>query len=196
KCLQKTATISLALLAITLALTLSSAHAHCPASTIPGILKYYGLPPSIFPGDAVSFSCDPVNQNSIRLNINLRGKCTVVNELGAIQNVLKCSEQISAVLSHDKLSEVKGVTVQLYVKLLPWLDAAPFGPLMTITGAEASYGLFNLKLFMFISDQGNSPAFPYMLFPNQAPKCSKLAFYDTVVANINQDIPFNPILVA
>nr|BAQ20625.1 photoconvertible water-soluble chlorophyll-binding protein 2 [Chenopodium ficifolium] len=193
----KPTTTSFALLAITLALALSSAHAHCPASTIPDILKYYGLPPSIFPGNGVSFSCGPVNQNSIRLNINLRGKCTVVNELGAIQNVLKCSEKISAVLSHDKLSEVKGVTVQLYVKLLPWLDAAPFGPLMTITGAEASYAPFNLKLFMFISDKGNSPAFPYLLFPNQAPKCANLALYDTFVANTNpEDIPFNPLLVA
>nr|BAQ20624.1 photoconvertible water-soluble chlorophyll-binding protein 1 [Chenopodium ficifolium] len=192
----KTTTTSLALLAITLAVTLSSAHAHCPASTIPGILKYYGLPPSIFPGNVQSFSCDLVNKNSIRLTINLLGECTVVNELGAIQNVLKCSEKISAVLSHNKLTEVKGVTVQLYVKLLPWLDAAPFGPLMTITGAEASHGPLNLKLFKFISDQGESPAFPYILFPNQAPKCTHLAFYDTVVANTNTNLPFNPLLVA
>ncbi|XP_021737819.1 uncharacterized protein LOC110704340 [Chenopodium quinoa] len=183
----KTATISLALLTLTLTLTLSSAHTKCPASSITEILKHYDLPPSIFPSNVQSFSCDLISKNSIRLSISLTGDCVVTRELIGVKNVVMCKQEISATLSYRELADVEGVTVDLSGNIPPW---TPKG-LMTITGGKV-YDFVVFKLFQFTSDRGDSPPFPFIAFPNEAPNCDpKPAF--VLSARL---LPFNPLLVA
>ncbi|XP_021751001.1 uncharacterized protein LOC110716661 [Chenopodium quinoa] len=183
----KTTTISLTLLALTLTLTLSSAQAKCPASSIPKILNLYDLPPSIFPSNVQSFSCDLITENSIKLSINLTGECVVTRELWGVKNVLTCKQQISATLSYRKLADVKGVTVDLSGNIPPPI---PTG-LMIITGGKV-YDVLGFKLFQFYSDRGDSPPFPFIAFPNEAPNC------DTNPSFVlsSRLLPFNPLLVA
>ncbi|XP_021721492.1 uncharacterized protein LOC110689054 [Chenopodium quinoa] len=180
----KTATLSLALLALTLTQTLSFAHALCPGfASIPEILNQYELPPSLFPDDVQSYNCHSLPNDSLSLTINLKGACTVTKALGPVKNILECQPTISATISTGKLSDVKGVTVQLYVEVLPGI-VVPFGPLMTITGAIRVFDeQYNLTCLKFTSNEGDSPCFPYSSFPKDPTKC------DISAANTNQDIP-------
>uniref|UniRef100_A0A803MYH4 Uncharacterized protein n=1 Tax=Chenopodium quinoa TaxID=63459 RepID=A0A803MYH4_CHEQI len=166
---------------------MSSTHAQCPAASIPEILNLYDLPPSIFPSNVQSFSCDLITENALMLSINLKGDCVVTRELFGVKNKLTCKQKISAILSYRQLADVEGVTVDLSGNIpLPF----PHG-LMTITGGKV-YEFLGSKYLEFISNRGNSPPFPFFAFPPNPPKCDPTP--PCVLPGCL--LPFNPLLVA
>ncbi|KAL2902886.1 hypothetical protein RDABS01_027968 [Bienertia sinuspersici] len=140
----------------------------CPGNSIPETLKHYGLPGGLFPNNVKHFSCEPDTHHSssaINMKIQLYGTCAVTRDVG-LKNVVKCAPEMSATISHAKLTNVKGVTVTLY------FFGIQYGEVMTVTQVVVEPAAFPLrKTLQFKSAQGlDSPKFPIFFFPDQPPK--------------------------
>ncbi|KAL2925317.1 E3 ubiquitin-protein ligase Praja-2 [Bienertia sinuspersici] len=100
------------------------------------------------------------------MKIQLYGTCAVTRDVG-LKNVVKCAPEMSATISHAKLTNVKGVTVTLY------FFGIQYGEVMTVTQVVVEPAAFPLrKTLQFKSAEGlDSPKFPIFFFPDQPPKC-------------------------
>lgn len=162
----KQAKISIFLALFYLYLTsLSSALSNCPGfNSIPDILRRYELPTGIFPDNVKSFSCVSDSDYSYKLTIQLYGVCQVTRSMFGVKNIVVCEPEISATISYQQLTNVKGVTVTLFV------NGGQVGELMTIKNVRA-VGQGSVRFLQFDSDKGSSPWFPYLDIVQEPPKC-------------------------
>lgn len=165
----KQAKISIFLALFYLYLTsLSSALSNCPGfpgfNSIPDILRRYELPTGIFPDNVKSFSCVSNSDFSYKLTIQLYGVCQVTRSMFGVKNIVVCEPEISATISYQQLTNVKGVTVTLFV------NGGQVGELMTIKSVRA-VGQGFVSFLQFDSDKGPSPWFPYLDIAQEPPKC-------------------------
>ncbi|XP_057525367.1 uncharacterized protein LOC130804790 [Amaranthus tricolor] len=139
-------------------------------NSVSDLLQEYDLPTGLFPDYVKSFSCERnKSDNSYNLSIQLHGNCKVTRTMFFVKNIVECQPQISAIVSKHKLTEVKGVTVSLYV------NNAQVGELMTITDVQV-VGKNDVKFLRFVSEKGPSPWFPYVDIVKEPPKCDP-SFY-------------------
>ncbi|CAO2819978.1 unnamed protein product [Amaranthus hypochondriacus] len=149
----------------------SATDPNCPDfNSVSDLLKKYDLPTGLFPDYVKSFSCErSQSDDSYNLSIQLYGKCNVTRTMFFVKNIVECQPQMSATVSKHKLTQVKGVTVTLYV------NNVQVGELMTITDVQV-VGENNVKIIRFVSDKGPSPWFLNVDIVNEPPKCDP-SFY-------------------
>ncbi|CAO2819981.1 unnamed protein product [Amaranthus hypochondriacus] len=161
-----TLTISLFFGLFFLNVTSSSATiSNCPDfKTVAAALRHYDLPTGLFPDYVKSFSCQRDSVNSHKLSVQLYGHCTVTRSLFAVKNIVECEPQMAATVSYHQLSDIKGITVTLFV------NGGIVGEVMQVTDVRA-VGIGFAKFLQFDSDKGPSPWFPYLDIAQEPPKC-------------------------
>ncbi|CAO2840027.1 unnamed protein product [Amaranthus hypochondriacus] len=173
---------TLTLLFLTLSLSSTAATTDCPGyDSVSDVLSHYGLPTGLFPANVNHFKCETHDENSIKLSIELTRECTVTRSLFGVKNVLECKSHISAIVSKNKMTNVEGVQVKLYI------NNQQIGEVMEITEVKVSQLFVFLKTIEFLADNGSSAVFPFEAFPNKPPTCDETDILGFVKKNKNNE---------